>query len=182
MAAGAGGAPQLELQRAVIVAPDQKLMARGTERTGTRASLQALEKAAMFLHGRKPPAARARREDGDFPQRRGEIPASIDSLAAESVDALAMEPGALQEFARARRSVSLVLSSVILAVYFGFILAAAFAKGFMAETPVPGLSWGIFLGALVIVLAFALTGIYVRLTNRLDAALHQPPSGEKEQA
>lgn len=93
-----------------------------------------------------------------------------------------MEPGALQEFARARRSVSLVLSSVILAVYFGFILAAAFAKAFMAETPVPGLSWGILLGALVIVLAFALTGIYVRVTNRLDAALHQPMSGGKEQA
>jgi len=91
-----------------------------------------------------------------------------------------MEPGHLQEFARARRSVSLVLSSVMLVVYFGFVLGAAFAKGFMAETLAPGLSWGILLGALVIVLAFVLTGIYVRVTNRLDATL--PPAGKKEQA
>jgi uncharacterized membrane protein (DUF485 family) len=35
-----------------------------------------------------------------------------------------------------------------------------------------GLSWGILLGALVIVVAWALTGIYVRWANReYDAAL-----------
>ena len=90
-----------------------------------------------------------------------------------------MEPGPLQEFARARRSVSLLLSSVMLVVYFGFILAAAFAKGFMAKTLVPGLSWGILSGALVIVIAFCLTGIYVRTTNRLDQRLH---ASKKEQA
>jgi uncharacterized membrane protein (DUF485 family) len=83
-----------------------------------------------------------------------------------------MDPGRLQEFARARRSLSLVLSSVMLTVYFGFVLAAAFGKRFMADTLTPGLSWGILLGALVIVTAFGLTGIYVRVTNRLDAELH----------
>jgi uncharacterized membrane protein (DUF485 family) len=41
----------------------------------------------------------------------------------------------------------------------------------MAQTLVPGLSWGILLGALVIVTAFALTGAYVRASNRLDARL-----------
>jgi uncharacterized membrane protein (DUF485 family) len=82
-----------------------------------------------------------------------------------------MEPGRLQEFARARRSISLVLSTVILAVYFGFVLLTAFAKGFMAQTLGAGLSWGILLGALVIIVAFALTGIYVRATNRLDNEL-----------
>jgi uncharacterized membrane protein (DUF485 family) len=90
-----------------------------------------------------------------------------------------MEPGRLQEFARARRRVSLVLSSVMLSVYFGFVLAAAFAKGFMGQTLVPGLSWGILLGALVIILAFVLTGIYVRATNRYDIALHAPSSKER---
>jgi uncharacterized membrane protein (DUF485 family) len=91
-----------------------------------------------------------------------------------------MEPGHLQEFARARRSVSLSLSIVMLVVYFGFVLLAAFGKGFMAETLVPGLSWGILLGALVIVTAFALTGVYVRATNRLDARLDSAGS-KKEQ-
>jgi putative solute:sodium symporter small subunit len=83
-----------------------------------------------------------------------------------------MEPDPLQEFARARRRVSLALSSVMVAVYFGFILAAAFAKSFMAKALLPGLSWGILSGALVIVIAFVLTGIYVRATNRLDRKLH----------
>ncbi|HVJ16519.1 MAG TPA: DUF485 domain-containing protein [Polyangiaceae bacterium] len=92
-----------------------------------------------------------------------------------------MEPGHLQEFARARRSVSLVLSSVMLVVYFGFVLGAAFAKGFMAETLAPGLSWGILLGALVIVTAFILTGVYVRITNRLDEKLPSAAK-KKEQA
>jgi uncharacterized membrane protein (DUF485 family) len=82
-----------------------------------------------------------------------------------------MDPGRLQEFARARRSISLVLSTVILAVYFGFVLLTAFAKEFMAQTLGAGLSWGILLGALVIIVAFALTGIYVRTTNRLDTEL-----------
>lgn len=91
-----------------------------------------------------------------------------------------MEPGPLREFARARRSVSLVLSSLMLAVYFGFVLAAAFAKDFMGRQLAPGLSWGVLLGAAVIVAAFALTGVYVRVTNRLDARLHG--RGSKEQA
>ncbi len=76
-----------------------------------------------------------------------------------------------EHFARARRRLSLLLSSVMLAIYFGFILSVAFAKRFMGSTLVPGLSWGILLGALVIAAAFALTGIYVRWANRHEAAL-----------
>ncbi len=53
----------------------------------------------------------------------------------------------------------------MLFVYFGFILLTAFNKGAMGQTLVPGLSWGILLGAIVIVTAFVLTGLYVRWAN-----------------
>ncbi len=79
-------------------------------------------------------------------------------------------PGNLEDFARARRRLALVLSSAMLVIYFGFVLSVAFAKRFMGSTLVPGLSWGILLGALVIASAFALTGVYVRWANRHEAA------------
>jgi uncharacterized membrane protein (DUF485 family) len=75
----------------------------------------------------------------------------------------------LETLARGRNRTSTILSVVMLAAYFGFILLGAFAKDFMGTAIVPGLSWGILLGALVIVTAFALTGVYVRSANRHDA-------------
>ena len=68
--------------------------------------------------------------------------------------------------ARARSRISLLLSAATMVVYFGFILSVAFAKQFMANLIVPGLSFGVLFGALVIVASFALTGIYARWANR----------------
>ena len=59
-----------------------------------------------------------------------------------------------------------ILSGVMLAIYFGFILLVAFNKPLLAQTIVPGLSWGILLGALVIVSAWLLTLVYVMSFNR----------------
>ena len=84
----------------------------------------------------------------------------------------------VEEVSRARRRVSLLLSAATLVVYFGFILSVAFAKQFMGSTIVPGLSFGILFGALVIVASFALTGVYARWANRHDssvAALERAP-------
>ena len=63
------------------------------------------------------------------------------------------------------------LSAATLFIYFGFILSVAFAKQFMARTIVPGLSFGILFGALVIVASFALTGVYARWANRHDESI-----------
>ena len=52
----------------------------------------------------------------------------------------------------------------------GFILLVAFAKPFLGSLIVPGLSWGILLGALVIVSAWLLTFIYVLAAGRRPAA------------
>ena len=63
-------------------------------------------------------------------------------------------------------SLSFVLSAVMLAIYLGFILLVAYNKPLLGQTVVPGLSWGILLGALVIVSAWALTLIYVLASNK----------------
>ena len=68
--------------------------------------------------------------------------------------------------------VSLALTAVMIAVYFGFILLIAYARPVLARRIVPGLSLGILLGALVIVSSWILTWVYVRWANtRYDAEL-----------
>ncbi len=64
------------------------------------------------------------------------------------------------------RALPFVLSSVMLVIYFGFILLVAYDKPLLGQTVVPGLSWGILLGALVIVSAWLLTCVYVFVANR----------------
>ena len=61
---------------------------------------------------------------------------------------------------------SFVLSGVMLVIYVGFILLVAYEKPFLGTTLIPGLSWGILLGALVIVAAWVLTLVYVIAANR----------------
>jgi uncharacterized membrane protein (DUF485 family) len=65
-----------------------------------------------------------------------------------------------------RRRVAGSLTVAMMVIYFGFILLVAYAKPFLTQTVVPGLSLGILLGALVIVAAWALIWIYVRWANR----------------
>jgi uncharacterized membrane protein (DUF485 family) len=72
----------------------------------------------------------------------------------------------IRELARARARIAGILTVVMIAIYFGFILLIAFRRDLLARTIVPGLSLGILLGALVIVGAWVLTWIYVRWCNR----------------
>lgn len=72
----------------------------------------------------------------------------------------------IKALARSRWRVAIALSAVVFALYFGFILAVAFAKDVMATEIAPGLSLGIFAGALVIVGAWVTTWIYVSWANR----------------
>lgn len=71
----------------------------------------------------------------------------------------------LTKLAEERWQVSLKLSLAMMFIYFGFILLVAFNKSLMGSVIVPGLSWGILLGALVIVAAWVLIYIYVNWTN-----------------
>jgi uncharacterized membrane protein (DUF485 family) len=72
----------------------------------------------------------------------------------------------IRALARARWRVAISLSVVVFALYFGFILAVAFAKEAIAVQVVPGVSVGIVAGALVIVGAWLTTWAYVVWANR----------------
>lgn len=58
------------------------------------------------------------------------------------------------------------LTAAMMAVYFGFVLLVAFNKPLLGTLVARGLSLGMLLGALVILVAWALTWIYVRWANR----------------
>ena len=73
----------------------------------------------------------------------------------------------LRALAMRRWRVALGLTSLMVLVYFGFVLLVAWDKPFMGRLLSPGLSIGIVLGALVIVAAWILTWIYVRWANRV---------------
>ncbi len=73
---------------------------------------------------------------------------------------------AYDELVRKRTSFGIVLSIIMLVIYFGFVLLVAFDKALLA-TPIAGgvTTIGIPLGVFVIVSAFVLTGIYVHRAN-----------------
>ena len=78
----------------------------------------------------------------------------------------------LEAIAAKRWKIAVVLTASMFLTYFGFIVLVAYAKPTLGVLVAPGLSWGILLGALVIVLAWVLTGIYVRWANGVyDATL-----------
>ena len=66
----------------------------------------------------------------------------------------------------ARWRVAILLTAAMMVIYFGFILLVAYNKPLLGRQMVPGMSIGILLGALVIVTAWALIGIYTRWANR----------------
>ena len=81
---------------------------------------------------------------------------------------------ALERIAARRARVAGGLTAAVVAVYFGFILLIAYAKPLLATELRPGLSLGIALGALVIVISWLLTWLYVRWANRhYDAAIDE---------
>lgn len=73
---------------------------------------------------------------------------------------------ALEAVAAARWRIAISLTIAMMVAYFGFILLVAYGKDFLGRIIVPGLSIGILLGALVIVVAWILTWAYVRWANR----------------
>jgi uncharacterized membrane protein (DUF485 family) len=88
---------------------------------------------------------------------------------------------AFQAVARRRWRVATLLTLAMVAIYFGFILLVAFNKPLLGTLVMPGLSLGVLLGALVIVLSWILTWYYVRWTNtHYDRALHQLREGSRQ--
>jgi uncharacterized membrane protein (DUF485 family) len=81
---------------------------------------------------------------------------------------------ALSALVRRRERVAVLLSMAMIAIYFGFVLLIAFAKPAMGRPLMPGLSVGIVLGVLVIVLTWITTLLYVRWANQhMDAEIER---------
>ena len=78
----------------------------------------------------------------------------------------------LRTLAARRWRIALTLTAVMIAIYFGFIALIAYDRPLLATVVAPGLTLGILLGALVIVVSWLLTYGYVRWANtRYDPAL-----------
>jgi uncharacterized membrane protein (DUF485 family) len=71
----------------------------------------------------------------------------------------------LADLATARWRLAVLLTATMTIVYVGFILLIAFGKPLLAHVILPGLSVGILLGVLVIVVAWTIIVIYVRWAN-----------------
>ena len=91
---------------------------------------------------------------------------------SRSDDEAAVAAGKLRDLSALRLRLALLLTAAVMLAYFGFILLVAFDKPRLAQLLAPGLSLGIALGALVIVLSWLSTWVYVRWMNRnYDGAL-----------
>jgi len=71
----------------------------------------------------------------------------------------------LEAVSAARWRIAVSLTIAMMVAYFGFILLVAFNKPLLGTPVARGLSLGILLGALVIVVAWVLTWIYIRWAN-----------------
>ena len=84
-----------------------------------------------------------------------------------------MDENRLAALHAARWKLAVSLTAIMVCVYFGFVLLIAYDKPLMGRLLTPGLSVGIVLGALVIVVTWLLMWVYVRWANRhYDAELH----------
>lgn len=84
----------------------------------------------------------------------------------DSVEAIKKHP-LYEELVATRKRFAWILTIVMLAIYYGFILVIAFAKELLATPLGPGMTMtvGIPVGVLIILSAFVLTGIYVARAN-----------------
>ncbi|HUI66223.1 MAG TPA: DUF485 domain-containing protein [Bacteroidota bacterium] len=73
----------------------------------------------------------------------------------------------LQKITEERWRIAVWLSAAMFVIYAGFILLIAFNKPLLGTLLAPGLSLGILLGVVVILLAWVLTMIYVRWANKV---------------
>lgn len=85
-------------------------------------------------------------------------------MEKEKIHAI-IESREFKELVSKRWSISSTLTAVILIVYFGFVLLLAFDKSILAQKIGEHVTIGIPIGIGVIVIAWLLTGIYVKWAN-----------------
>ncbi len=90
----------------------------------------------------------------------------MSEINEKIIDRLSSDPD-LKELIRKKERFSASMASIMMLIYFGFILMIAFAPELLGETIEKGgvVTWGIPLGIGIILVAFLLTGLYVALLN-----------------
>jgi uncharacterized membrane protein (DUF485 family) len=92
-------------------------------------------------------------------------------MQQRSLDAIKAHPD-YQTLVRSRKRFALMLTALILVIYYGFILTIAFAPSVLGTPVAAGAvtTIGMPIGVLIILSAFLLTGVYVhRANSRFDA-------------
>jgi uncharacterized membrane protein (DUF485 family) len=82
-----------------------------------------------------------------------------------------------KELERARGGLGRTLTAIMLVVYFGFVLMVAYAPKLMATPVLGNITLGFPLGLGVILIAIALTGIYVVRANAVFDVLTRRIAG-----
>jgi uncharacterized membrane protein (DUF485 family) len=93
-----------------------------------------------------------------------------------------LEDPRFRALVRARRAFSWVLTILMLAVYFAFILTLAFAPALLGRPIVDGspATWGISVGFGMFVFTFALVAVYVARANTVhDRAVSEIRHGAR---
>lgn len=90
-------------------------------------------------------------------------PQSSDVKAHHSAHEMLQDPE-FQQLARRKNSMSITMTFIMMAAYFGFIFLLAFAPGVLSSR-VANATSGIPIGIGIILFAWILTGVYVRWAN-----------------
>ena len=80
-----------------------------------------------------------------------------------------MSQPTVRDIARRRWRVAIGISALMTVQFFGYVFFLTFARDAANALLMPGLTVGIALGTLVVVIACTVTVLYVRWANRLDA-------------
>ncbi len=89
-------------------------------------------------------------------------------MTPQDLDRIRENPDFIQ-LVRRKQRLTWSLTAAMLVIYYGFVLLVAFAPGVLGQSLNGGVtSVGMLVGVVIILLSFALTGIYVKRTNILD--------------
>ena len=102
---------------------------------------------------------------------------------AEEVYDRILKSSKFQELTRRRSKFAWTLSAIVLVVYYGFILVVGFAPGVLGTPIAAGktLTVGIPIGACIIIMAWLLTGVYIRRANKEFDAINDQILEESKQ-
>ncbi|AYF87104.1 DUF485 domain-containing protein [Pseudomonas sp. JS3066] len=86
-------------------------------------------------------------------------------MTPQDLDRIRENPDFIQ-LVRRKQRLTWSLTAAMLVIYYGFVLLVAFAPGVLGQSLNGGVtSVGMLVGVVIILLSFALTGIYVKRTN-----------------